>query len=729
MHLPLHRWTLLLCLSGAVGLAYELVWLRRLGLVLGGSSVAGAFTVGAFLAGLGLGAAAVQRVRPSATTPTRYATLEAAAAAWALAFPAGYALLTLTSVHLPWLRWLVAGALLLPPAAALGATWPLLSAHLDARGAARLYVANTVGAVTGVLLTTFVALPHLGVRGTELAAAACGLLVAALATRTPLPSAPAVAVAPPAPRPLLWAIAAASGATALGLEMVWFRLAAVAFGATVQTIGGVLACFLLAVAAGAEVGRRWPGPPERALPHALTATALTALVGALAWSQLPFLYAAAWRLLGADGLLPASLLLALLAMGGAPVASGAAFVLAVRSLGPAPGRAAGPLYAANTLGCIAGAWVGGLWALPALQLTGSLVAFASLSALAACAWSRRPWPLLVTVALGALLPAWDARLFAVGVHLRISDFADPSRAAVQRFVDEGWELLSYEQGATAAVAVGRSLRTGNVWLSVNGKVDASTGDDMPTQELSATLPLAFAPERPLHLMVVGLASGVTAGRALDDPRVRSLTLLELEPAMVRASHAFDHVNGRPLDDPRTHLALDDARAWLARGTEPLDLVISEPSNPWISGVSNLFTLEYWRLARGRLAPDGVFCQWVQLYGMGPSQLLGLLRTFDTAFDDVWVFETVPGADLVLVGVPAGTERPEELSRVPLLTPDEVRCLTGRGETWLNTDDRPRVEWEAPAWLHYATAADNRAQLTSACSPRPSPASSPAPGPR
>lgn len=714
MQEQVRRWALWLALSGAAGLAYEVVWLRRLGLVLGGSSVASAVTVGCFMAGLGLGALGARALSyTSPTTPRLYGALEASAAVWALCFPLGFLALQAVTAWWPALRWVGAAALLLPPATALGATWPLLGAHLTGRDAARLYAANTAGAVGGVLLSTFWLLPWLGVRGTELVAVATGLLAAFLGARSRLPPRVDLPQGPTTHRPLLWAVAAASGFTALGLEMVWFRLAAVSFGATVQTIGGVLACFLAAVAVGAELGRRLPGDPDQRLSQALTATAVLALLGAMVWGQLPFLMATAWQLGGAEGMLPASIGLAALAMGGAPIASGAAFTLAVRALGPHPGHAAGPLYAANTAGSIAGAWLGGLWALPVLELRGSLWLFVAASALAAAAWSRRPWAALATLVLAVAVPPWDARLFAVGVHLRISDFADPSRQAVQRFVDEGWSLVRYDQGATGAVAVGRSHKTGNVWLSVNGKVDASTGDDMPTQQLSATLPLAFTPDRPLHTMVVGLASGVTAGTALSDPRVARLDLLELEPAIVAASHAFDHVNGRPLDDPRTHLALDDARAWLARHPGGLDLIISEPSNPWISGVSNLFTLEYWDLARRRLTDDGVFCQWVQLYGMGPEQLRGLLRTFDTAFDDVWVFETLPGADLVLIGVPAGSPLPPGLPMEPLLGPEQVRCVAGSG--WLNTDDRPRVEWEAPAYLHYATAQANRDRLTEPCS--------------
>jgi len=314
---------------------------------------------------------------------------------------------------------------------------------------------------------------------------------------------------------------------------------------------------------------------------------------------------------------------------------------------------------------------------------------------------------LAAVVVAVWVPAWDARLYAVGVHLRISDFADPNVQAIRRFADEGWTLLMYDHGPTGAVAVGRSDRTGNVWLSVNGKVDASTGDDMPTQRLSGVLPVT-ASSNPESVLVVGLASGVTAGAVLEDPRVQSMTIVELEPAIIEASHHFDHVNGRPLDDPRTTLLVDDARAVLLRDGPLFDVIISEPSNPWISGVSNLFTHEYWTAARARLREGGVFCQWIQLYGLGPEEVRALTRAFVGVFGDAWLFETIAGSDVLLVAAP---RLPDGVPMAPRLTPTQVRALAGEG--WLNTDDHPRVEWRAPRYLHRSTAESNLRAIAAA----------------
>lgn len=701
MHSRALAWTLIATASGAAALAYETVWLRRLSLVLGGSAGAATWTLAAFMAGLGVGG---WLARCASRDPVRaartYAALEVGAAAWALAFPAA---LDRTPDGLA--MWLP-----LPAAMALGATWPVLARALRPSDAVGLYAANTAGAVLGTLATTFWALPALGVRGAEIGAAALGLAagLAALAVPAWAGDVPPREVRPPAP---LLLAAAVAGMAALGLEVVWMRLAAVALGATVQTFGLVLAVFLAMIALGAALGRRWPVDPRAGAAGGLLALGGLALLGAATWPWVPYGVGVAWHVLGPESLWVGQLLLSGIWMAGAPAASGLAFASLTRlASSTGTGSTAAWLYASNAVGSTGGALVVGLWALPALGPPACVAALALACGAVGVGLSPRA-PMLAgcvaLVGLIAVVPAWDARLYAVGVYLRISDFADPSADAIRRYADEGWDLLHYEHGATAAVAVGRSRRTGNVWLSINGKFDASTGDDMPTQELSAELPLSIATTA-RRVGVVGLASGVTAGTALRDPRVEQLVVFELEPAVVRASRHFDHVNGRPLDDPRTRLVVDDARAALRRDPERFDVLISEPSNPWITGVSSLFTQEYWEIAKGRLAEDGVFCQWVQLYGLGPEAFTGVVRTFAHVFGDVWVYETIEGSDVLLIaGPPPAGLLPVE----PWLDPDGVRRLVGAG--WLNTDDHPRVEWEAPRWLHYETAARNRAALDAA----------------
>ncbi len=710
-------WTGIAITSGAAALAYESIWLRRLSVVLGGSAQSAAWTLGTFMLGLAIGGWAAHRIghgsgqgigRTSPLDPARvprtYAALEVGAALWAVLFPWVLALTPRSAaMFLP-----------LPAAMALGATWPVLAHILPARHALTLYAANTLGAVVGVLLTTFVTLPSFGLRGAEWLAAGLGLTAAVLAIQVGPWTSDSSGEPAPLTRPAwpLLVATATAGFVALGLEVVWMRLAAVALGATVQTMGLVLAVFLATIAFGSAAGRRWPADPRHAAAGGLVGMGVLALLGAATWPILPYGLALAYQVLGPEWLWLGNAALAALWMAGAPAASGLAFAGLTRMASERTTGSAGAwLYGLNTLGSTAGALLGGLILLPGLEPRATVGLLAVLAASASAlisGWRGLGAGVLVAVAAFAV-PAWDAKLYAVGVHLRVSDFADPSPDAIRAYAQENWTLEYYDHGLTAAVAVGHSTTTDNVWLSINGKFDASTGDDMPTQILSGEIPVSAAPD-PRRVAVVGLASGVTAGAVLSDPRVRSLTVFELEPSVVTASHFFDHVNGRPLDDPRTTLVVDDARAALQRDPARYDVIISEPSNPWISGISSLFTREYWALGKARLNEGGVFCQWVQLYGMGPEEMRGLVRTYVSVFGDVWLYETIPGSDVLLVaGAPPAADAPVR----PTLDPDGVRRLAGVG--WLNTDDHPRVEWQAPQYLHYATAEDNAALIDAAIS--------------
>jgi spermidine synthase len=701
------RLHLLLALSGATALTYEVLWMRRFALLFGGGAVAVTLTVATLFGGLGLGGLLGQRLRgPPAR---RYAQLEAGAALWALGLPWALEALTPFVRSHPGLgvQALVVLILTLPPALALGATLPVLARGIQDRSTlAGLYGANTLGAMLGVLAVPHLLLPIFGVSGSERLAVGCGLLIAALAWSLPLAAPEQVSRLREALSPQAIFAAALTGLCGMALEVAWMRLGGVLLGPSIYAFAWVLAAFLGGIAVGAALARRWT--QRWVLPAAVGAMGVLALGGAFVFGQAPLLLAQLYEVFGASGMWAAELTLAVLTMAGAPVASGLAFGAALRQAGGEGGQATAAVLAANTLAGVVGSALTGLVLLPALGIQGVVTLCAVLLALGAVILGKKqgiPW--LVAVALLAfLLPPWDGKLYAVGVYNRVSDLGDRSAAGVRKFAEEGWTLLSYEEGRTGSVALGRSTRTGNVWLSLNGKVDASTGDDMPTQLLSGQIPMAMAPH-PERALVVGLASGVTAGAVLEFPTLTHLTLVELEPKVVQASHAFDHVNGKPLDDPRTELLVQDARAVLAQTGPDFDVIISEPSNPWITGVSNLFTVEYWLLGEGRLAPDGVFCQWIQLYGLAPTEFQSIVASFTSVFPQTWLFEPLEGGDVLLMGS-TGAPKLDALPIAPTLGPEGVRAL-GQGGV-LNTDDRPVVELAAPRSLHLATVGPNLARI-------------------
>jgi spermidine synthase len=205
-------------------------------------------------------------------------------------------------------------------------------------------------------------------------------------------------------------------------------------------------------------------------------------------------------------------------------------------------------------------------------------------------------------------------------------------------------LLYYREGAAATVSVKEvaGLRS----LAIDGKVDASTGGDMLTQKLLAHIPLLLHPA-PTRTLVIGLGSGVTIGSALVHP-VDSVDVLEISPEVVEASEYFVSENRHALRDIRTRLIVGDGRTHLTLSSKRYDVIVSEPSNPWMAGVAALFTREFFELARQRLAPGGLMCQWAHTYDISAADLRSIVATFTSVFPDAaaWL---VGNGDLLLIG--------------------------------------------------------------------------------
>ena len=421
-------------------------------------------------------------------------------------------------------------------------------------------------------------------------------------------------------------------------------------------------------------------------------------------------------------------------------------------------RIVGRLYGVNTLGAIAGAAGGGLVFLPLLQMQGTVLLAVSCNILAAvvaggAAMSQdiqtdiqldtrpeinMPWVKLtgwgfvagcLFIGVHHYQPHWDPLLMTSGPYKYVSEMEDRSRQGLLEYAVEPYELLFYEEGLSSVVTVARDRRTDNIWLANNGKVDASTQRDIETQVLLAHLPFIF---RPLSekVLVIGFASGISAGSVTLHQAPQQIDIVELEPAVVAGSHAFDTHNHRPLDDPRVHLHLNDARNHLLLTPDgTYDIASSEPSNPWLSGVSNLFTQEFFALGKRKLRPGGVWVQWVQTYGMIPADVRSLLATFADVYGHVRLFR-IDSSDLVLVGSDA--ELPlqiPEMSEIFLRNPAVAQDLAGIGfrraedilslyqfgrDTLLqvagtaerNTDDNMRIEYSAPLHLHEDTSDAN-----------------------
>jgi spermidine synthase len=820
---------LLIFISGAAGLVYQVAWIRQLQPAMGGSVYAITAVLASFMAGLAAGSAVISRVAPRLKRPLAvYALLELFIAVWGLLSPvllslAGPALAAYhpTSVGgasdpaLAAWRFLLAFLLLLPPTFAMGATLPAVARACGPRHdnvgrlVGRLYAASSAGAVCGALGAGFLILPALGLAGGcrlaalgNLAAAAGawllgrrrGQLLGSAGRAEVLQAARQdILVRSPGLRPFFTIHLAAllSGAASMALEVAWSRNFAMLFGSSVYAISLVLAAFIGGIALGAFVPSRyfdrWGASRVPAAAALALAAVLTALVAACG-SLLPLVSLRLfWWSGGAPALAyPLQLLLAGLILLPGTFCTGAAFPLLVRSLSAAGGRppeqALGSLYAVNTAGAVAGIVTAGFFVLPALgiektSLAGSMVL--SLAAAVLLLGGRRRWwqPLLPLglcglAALPALLRPWDQDLVTsgpfvyAGIYREIAAFGrewDPERddggegrswtagtadtgsggaaplpgfQGLRELVRARGELIWHRQGANASVAVRRS-REGTLSLQINGKTDASTGGDMKLQLLSAHLPLLLHPD-PSEVFLLGLASGVSLGAVLEHPEVRHVTCAEISPAVVEASRFFDRFSGAPLDDPRVELAVEDGRSVLARSPAgSMDVIISEPSNPWIAGMADLFSLEFFQLCRSRLAGGGLCCQWVQSYSLETGDLRRVAATFGAVFPraTLWA-EKAAGGDYLLIGFAddpgvrvTGRDDLQRRMANPHLTwwegmggpPAPLRLLghlacDAAGLAGfcdgapLITDDNISLEFSAPLALHRRTLAGNIAAL-------------------
>ena len=170
---------------------------------------------------------------------------------------------------------------------------------------------------------------------------------------------------------------------------------------------------------------------------------------------------------------------------------------------------------------------------------------------------------------------------------------------------------------------------------------------MPTQRLSAHLPLLLHPN-PQQVCVIGMGTGCTAGSAGLHP-VEKVTLIEIEEAMVEGARLFREHNHAVHENPKVDIRITDGRLFLNHKRQVFDVIISEPSNPWLAGVSDLFTREFFELGARALQDDGLFAQWVQLYSMSSENVKTLVRTFNSVFPYTYLVSTIPDTDMLLIG--------------------------------------------------------------------------------
>ena len=605
-------------------------------------------------------------------------------------------------------QWLTAALLIAPPAIALGATFPWMVAGVLRRypqspghEISVLYFLNSLGAVVGVLASAFVLIAHYGLPGTLRIAGALNLVIGAMvfvlarsgrarAVRAEAmppgvqPATPArksakrgraqAIVEPPGaapvPRPsglsprAMLVVAALTGLSSFIYEIVWIRMLALVLGASTHAFELMLAAFILGLAlGGAWIRNRidriadtpaFLGYVQLAMAVAAVATlplygrtfdALSWLLGGVARSDAGYaLYQLGSGAIALAVMLPATFL------------AGMTLPLVThRMLAMQTGeRAVGLVYGANTAGAIVGVVAAVHVLVPLLGLKGALLAGVAIDLALGVYLLRKPRGEVLFSA-----PAFATVIAALGVFGVVAGGVtlDPRRMAAGVFRDGTTRLpdeapiVYHADGKTATVSVieggGRRI------IRTNGKPDASMAmpghpptADEPTQALLGALAVGAHPDAK-RAAVIGMGSGTTSTVLLASPTLQRVDTIEIERKMVEGAKAFAPRNGPVYSDERSHFVFDDAKAWLARVDIPYDIVISEPSNPWVSGVASLFTEETYARVAKSLAPGGVFVQWIQLYEIDGALLSSMFRALVRHFPHYMVYKGGPG-DLIVV---------------------------------------------------------------------------------
>jgi spermidine synthase len=698
--------------SGAAGLIYQVAWGKALGLIFGHTTYAIATVLAVFMAGLAAGSASLGRLTVRHSRPIiLYGWIElgvAATGAISLAglagvragYVAAYPMVVGQGAILVALRVVGAALVLFVPTFLMGGTLPALvrglvpgSAEVGMR-LARLYWVNTAGAVVGVLIAGFLFLPTLGLKSTLGVAVALNLIAGTLAmklargeySRTAPPSTQAPgkgikeehSLADALRLRVLLICFAAVGATAMSYEIGWTRLLATQLGGSTYAFTVMLATFLTGIALGSglfEIWVRHHQATKMTFAMTQTLTAVAALGFLIFFSHLievlPPILSASGGSFG--GLLVAQFVMSGLAMLPTATCFGFNFPLVTMliagrgsPLGTRNSEMVGRAYAWNTLGAIMGAMATGFWLLPKFGSFHLLAATAAvnLGLAAFLSVARAPRKIFVFAGNSAFLVA----TIAVGY------FYDPSLAAFNTVMYWNYydrplsltlrekarltDVVYFAEGLNATIAV---TQTDNyISLRTDGKVDASN-HDVITQLLLGHLGALAHP--PHHVLVVGFGGGMTASALVRYPELERLDCVEIEPAVIGAAPLLSQLNRNVLQDPRVHIIFDDARNFLLTTHDRYDLIISEPSNPWISGVATLFTREFYHAARERLDSRGAFVQWVQAYSLVPEDLRMVLATFLSEFQDATLWHG-NATDLILMAPSAPT--PKILSRTQAL---------------------------------------------------------------
>ena len=706
---------LLFAVSGFSGLIYESIWTHYLKLFLGHAAYAQSVVLAIFMGGMAFGSWLSARLSGRwSNLLWGYAITEGIIGVCALIFHEAFDqtvqfsfLTVIPRLASPWIvfsyKWTLSAALIFPQSVLLGMTFPLMSAGIlrawperPGRTVALLYFTNSLGAAIGVLASGFFLIGFLGLPGTIRTAGllniALALIVWRIAKKVPHADHPEeqeetrrLSASSPLNRAYAGFLAASllTGAASFLYEIGWIRMLSLVLGSSTHAFELMLCAFILGLACGGLwIQRRIDrlAAPVRFLGWLQIAMGLFALSTLLTYGiTFRAMQIALESLEKSDGGYVLFNLvshgLALAVMLPATFCAGTTlplitFVLLRRGYGE---RSIGTVYAANTIGAIIGVLLGIHVGFPFIGLKGIIIAGASIDAVLGIVllWGagsepgRRLHPAFAAAGVAAvlvstaLLAHLDTYKMASGVY-RNGNLLSPQDS----------EVLFHRDGKTATVSVTK----GDEILAVrtNGKVDAGINMDIEgmaigdedTMILSAVLPLSLHPQAKT-VANIGMGCGLTTHTLLLYPELTEVDTIEIEREMVEAARFFGWRVERGFKDPRSRIHIDDAKSFFSATARKYDIIVSEPSNPWVSGVAGLFSVEFYRQIRRHLADDGLFVQWMQLYEIDMTLVISVLKAVSASFPDYVVYAPNAG-DILIVAKKQGTLPPPDpgVLRVP-----------------------------------------------------------------
>ena len=725
--------------SGASALVYQVLWLRKLGLVFGVTVYAASTVWASFMFGLAVGSLFAGRIADRLRRPLVWfgaaealIGLSAVATPFALTWLQGF----YASIHpsLPhgfaavtFARFLMALVVLLVPTVLMGATLPLVVKSSYSRASdlgqrmGLLYATNTVGAIAGTLFSGLYLIPAYGIGTAFVVAAAVNLAVAAIAIVAGFALPPVLVgtreIEPardgdglrvtPVRRAVLW-VFAFSGFMSLALEVIWFRVLVLLVRPTVYGFAMMLAVLLLGIGLGSYLvsallkrERRW----ILLLSLIELALAVVAVLSIQMLAYHPTMVAWATPIIARvfPEYLAFSIVASILSILPSALLLGVAFPIGLRvwtgtseGTSARAGRRLGVFYSLNLAGSIVGSLAAGFLLLPALGSRASLILVSAVALGSGLVLLRFAESAARTrIVLGGV--------FAAAFLASAVTITDPFDMFLKlRYARH--KVLWREEGVQATVSINKDP-SGMLVMTLEGNHQA---DDAPgmidTHRRIGHLPMAIHPD-PREALVIGLGGGATAG-AVAMHTGAQVDVVELSEAVVRGARYFTHVNNDVLHRPNVRMHVDDGRNYLLLTSKKYDVITADLILPIHAGSGNLYSAEYFTLVRNALEEDGLALQWV--WGTD-AEYKTIMRTFLSVFPETtlwWDGSLMIGSKKPLVLREAdfawklqarghalqqlGITSFEELKRRYVAGPAEMRAFVGDGP--ILTDDLPLVEY-------------------------------------